>query len=515
MAGIAGWIARAGAAGPDESRLSAMLQAIGHRGSEGLCGIVDRNRGRELVMAAGARDDASRVAVVLDGTIANARELSAELRRRGHRFDSASDSEVLLRAYLQWDKEVAKGLSGQFAFAIWDARKERLMLARDRFGEKPLYLYEKGGVMAFASETTALKKAFALEANPEAVQAYAASGCGSESGTLYRGVRKLGPATQALWHFGRLIETRYWAAPDREPFTGQPVSGGVEAFAVELEDAVRRRPADAVFLSGGLDSAALVALASRNNAQLQTYSFGLAEDRNSELSAAAEVAKQFGTAHHEVVASPQELSATLRQVIVIRDAPAARPSDVAVHHLAKSARGARRILTGEGCDEVLGGYRRYITARLKGNFRHDLSAAQARLSDDVLERTERLGAGAGVEAHQPFLDHGLAETVSALPDDLRVRGLATKWLLREAARDLLPRIGPRRRGGFRVRASDVMSKELLQEHLTSPTAWIRNFLEDSDLDRMLKEYVDGKKTHEPPLWTLLNLEIWHHSCASG
>lgn len=520
MAGIAGWIAPParghGVAVPPEAALSGMLGALAHRGIDGMCGILDRNRGRELVMAAEARDEKARVAVVLDGSFSNARELKADLSQRGHRFTTAGDAEVLLRAYLQWDKELTRFLAGEFAFAIWDARKERLMLARDRFGEKPLYLYEKGGVLGFASETPALKQAFKLEVNPDAIRACIAGGHVAGAGTLYRGVRKLGPATQALWHFGRLIETRYWTAPDKEPFAGEPVSGAVEAFAGELQEAVRRRPAGGVFLSGGLDSAALVALSSRTNRNVRTFSFGVAEDRNSELPAAAEVAKQFATAHHEVVATPQELAGALPKVIVMRDAPAGRPSDVAIYLLANAARGVNKVLTGEGCDEVLGGYRRYIVARLKGNFRKDLYAAQTGpLVDEVLERTERLGAGAQVETRQPFLDHGIVETVSALPDDMRVRGTATKWLLREAARELLPKIGPRRRGGFRIRASDVMSKELLNEFLASPTARVRNFVETQELDRMLKEYVDGKKTHEAPLWTLLNLEIWHHSCASG
>ena len=508
MAGIAGWITRG--ARRDEGALSAMLQAICHRGVDGLSGVVDRRSGRELVFAAQIADEASGVAVVLDGALANAAELKNALTVRGQRFASSADAEIVLRAYLQWDKECVRQLRGQFALAVWDGRRERLLLARDRFGEKPLYLYEKDGVVAFASEPKALRQAFPLEVDSNAVKNHLE---GKTSGALYRNVRRLGPATQALWHFGRLIETRYWTSPDKEPYAGVPVSGAIEAFAGELEDAVRRRPADAVFLSGGLDSAALVAVASRNNTRLRTFTFGLAKDRNSELPAAAEVAKQFGTSHHEVVATPQELARALPEVVVMRDAPASRPSDVAVHLLCRSAEGVKRVLTGEGCDEVLGGYRRYIAARFKGNFRSDLYAAQTGpLPDEVLERTERVGAGAALEAQHPFLDHVLAETVSALPDDMRVRGVATKWILREAARGLLPKMGGRRHGGFRVRARDVMSNELLLEYLGAPDAHVRQYCDPAT---MLEEHVKGKKNHEAALWTLLNLEIWHRRSASG
>jgi asparagine synthase (glutamine-hydrolysing) len=513
MSGIAGWIARG--AGPEPDALPAMLEAIGHRGNEGLCAFVDRGGGRELVMGAGACDEPARIALTLDGSIANARDLHAELQKRGHHFEAINDCEILLRAYVQWDKEVVRHLRGQFALAIWDGRKERLMLARDRFGEKPLYLYESGGVLAFASEPKALRKAFALEVDPQAVRDCLAQSYVPGAATLFRGVRKLAPATQALWHFGRLMEARYWMPPDREPYTGVPVSGAVEAFTGELEEAVRVRPAEAVFLSGGLDSAALVAFASRNDKQLRTYTFGLAKDRNSELGAAAEVAKQFATIHHEVVATPEELAAALPKVVILRDAPATRPSDVAIYVLANAARG-RRVLTGDGCDEVLGGYRRYVTARLKGGLRPALYAAQTgTLPDQVLERSERLGAAASVQTQQPFLDHCLAETVSALPDAMRVRGMATKWMLREASRAFMPQVPRRTQGGYRIRARDLMTSELLLQYLGAANSRMRQYHDAAILDRLLKEHADGKKNHEIALWTLLNLEIWHRSCASG
>src|SRR5205823_60871 len=150
-----------------------------------------------------------------NGEIYNFRELRAYLDKRGYRFERDSDTEVLLRAYQHWDKDVVQHLRGQFAFALWDARKERMLLARDRFGEKPLYLHEKNGSLYFASEIKALLKMRGVETS---VHLPGVWDCLTyryvpAPATLFGGIRKLLPATYALWQFGRLREARYWTAP--------------------------------------------------------------------------------------------------------------------------------------------------------------------------------------------------------------------------------------------------------------------------------------------------------------
>jgi len=137
MAGIAGWLAAARSAA-DEQALGPMLGALERRGIAGLVGYVERDRRRQAVLGASLVDSAARIALVLDGTLANADELRARLLRHGFSFSGDKPEEVLLRAYQYWDKEVVRQLRGAFAFALWDARKDRLLLARDRFGEKPL-----------------------------------------------------------------------------------------------------------------------------------------------------------------------------------------------------------------------------------------------------------------------------------------------------------------------------------------------------------------------------------------
>jgi len=599
MGCIAGWIAGSGKA-PDESTIAPMLEALAHRstGGESYCAAVEHRAGRELVLGATLCDSAARISLALDGAIVNRAELRGALARRGYRLALGSDTELALRAYQHWDKDVVKHLRGAFALALWDGAKERLLLARDRFGEKPLYLHESGGALHFASEMKALLEVpgIGTEIDLAAVWDYLAYRYVPGPRTLIAGIRKLAPGSYALWQFGRLRETQYWSPPDRSPIhrngsEAQPV----EAFIDALDDAVELRmagdaPAGA-FLSGGLDSAAVVALMSRHNSRLSTFSAGFAEDKASELPAAARAAKHFGTSHHEIVLAQRDVIARLPRLVAWRDAPVSRASDVALHLLAaEAARKVKVVLTGEGGDEILGGYRRHAaerfawafgcfptllgmmrpllgafpalrtaaatlrladwrerclrwggvldraerdrfsTLKMNGNLLEGINpdprASRLRrmlyfeqaswLPDNLLERDDRMTMAASLEARAPFLDHRLAEYVSRLPDALRVRGLSTKWILRQAGRRL---IGGRslepRQAGFRIPVGSLLRGEMrdfLLDHLRGPGSRTRCYYEPRVLDRVLDRHLAGRANHEELLWTLLNLEIWHRTC---
>jgi asparagine synthase (glutamine-hydrolysing) len=564
MSGLAGWVAPSGK-GPDESAVAPMLEALAHRGVAGeeLVGLADRNAKRHAVLGATLCDKSSRISLALDGAIGNARELRAELERRGYAFRLGSGAELLLRAYQRWDKDVARHLRGAFAFAIWDSRKDRLLLARDRFGEKPLYLHEASGCLYFGSEPKALLAlpGFKPEIDLEAAWQTLAHGYAPGPATLFAGIRKLPHATFALWQFGRLHPTRYWTPPDRGPAqdaqrVAEAAGDVVEVFIGELDDAIRVRGGAGVLLSGGLDSAAIVALASGHGGALKTFSLGFEGDPASELARAAAVAKHFGAAHHEIVVRPQEVLTDLTRLIASRDAPSPRPYDLAYWRLAAEAgRSVRIVLTGDGADEVLGGYRRYVAERLAWSlhsvprvpaplaaplvqalhpappkkapaamppFDADPHASRLRralyfdqtgsLPDHLLERNDRAAAAFGIEARMPYLDDRLAEYVSALPDEERVRGLQTKRILRRAASRLVPRELAVRKGGFRIPMRDWLRKELrepLLDHLQGPGSLTRRYYDAALLDRMLDRHLRGKSNHEIALWTLLNLEVWY------
>jgi len=533
-----------------------MAEALAHRHADGemLCAVIDRQPRRSVVMAAALSDAELGISLALDGPIANAAELRAELAKRGHKFKVKSDAELLLRAYQHWDKELVRHLRGAFAFALWDARKERLMLARDRFGQKPLHLYQAGGVLYFASEIKALVRApgVKIEVDLEAVGDYLRQRYVSGPRTLVAGVRKLAPGTYALWQFGHLRETRYWSLPDGEPGIAARASAEpVEGFIACLDEAVRLHldgagPVGAL-LSGGYDSAAIAALMKRHGESLVTFAAGFADDKESELPAAARIAKQLGSAHEEIVLQRRDVLAELPALVARRDAPFCRPADVALHLLAReAARKVKVALSGDGGDEILGGYRRHTVLRAftpaftpsarringlyvipvadpkepvpgDGNsstLRRILYYEQTGwLADNLLERTDRMTAAAALDVRTPFLDHRLAEYVSALPDAARVRGLSTKWILRKAHEQLLAGAKPRK-AGFRIALGDLLrgeARELLVDHLRGAGCRTRAYYDAAVLDRLIDEHLANKRNHEQTLWTLLNLEIWHRT----
>src|SRR5258706_4136256 len=409
MSGIAGWIATARRARGEEA-LGPMLETLAHRRAPGeaLCGLADRSARQQAVLGTTLRDDAAGISVALDGTIANAAELRALLSKHGYAFRETTGAEALLRAYQYWDKDVVKRLRGAFAFAIWDSRKERLLLARDRFGEKPLFMREHDGALYFASEIKALLAAPAArpEVDLRALWDFLAYGYVPGARTLFSGVRKLAPGAYAAWQLGRLSEVRYWVAPDRDPRLARKnfAKDGRDApqaaaFLERLDEAVRlqREGGAGLLLSGGLDSAVLGALMARQGGELRTFSLGFEGDLRSELREAAAAAKHFGARHHEISIAPRELVAALPRLIALRDAPLARPSDLAGHRLVTRAGASVRVgLTGDRCDEVLGGYRRYIAERAGVRVRSgriQTDAERDRLSTLKRDGAPRAGGG--------------------------------------------------------------------------------------------------------------------------
>jgi asparagine synthase (glutamine-hydrolysing) len=616
MCGIAGWITGPRNA-PDESAVLPMLEALAHRGPDGAgaCSFVNAGSGHRIVL--GHRrlaiidpngspqpmcDDAAGIGLTFNGEIFNFRELRAELEKRGYRFSRDSDTEVLLRAYQHWGTKVVQHLRGQFAFAIWDAREERLLLARDRFGEKPLYLCEAGGALYFASEIKALLKAPGIEPRVDLSAVWDCLAYRYVPGprTLFRGIRKLPPATVAVWQLGRLRESRYWFPPDRNRNPKPVERGALEGFTERLEEAVRVQMVSDVpfgaFLSGGLDSSTIVALMSRHSSRVKTFSVGFSDDRYSELPYAAQIAKHFGTQHQEIVVCHADLIQRLPKLVAYRDAPVSEPSDIPIYMLATEARkSVKMVLTGEGSDEILGGYPKHVMERFASGF-HSVPgltsllaplagalpfgfrrvktavaalniedwrsryvrwfgaldmAARDRLSvlnlngshvidgmppfdagpensslrrilyfdqtswlpDNLLERGDRMTMAASIEARVPFLDHRLAEYVSTLPDNQRVRGLTTKWILRQAGRKLLPaKILKRPKVGFRVPVNEWFRGEMrdyLLEHLRGSGSLTRRYYNGPVLDRVLDDHIQGRHNQEKLLWTLLNIEIWH------
>lgn len=375
MCGIAGF---AGVGlGRDESaqRLRAMCNAILHRGpdSDGYFvadGIGMGMRRLSIIDVAGGRQPISNedgnITVVFNGEIYNHHLLRTRLEAAGHRFATRSDTEVLVHLYEEYGADMVGHLKGMFAFSIWDAPRQLLMIARDRSGMKPLSYRSVGGGIVYCSELRSLYAfdATALEVSAPAVMQYLAFGYVPDPNSIFAGVRKLPAGHLLIWQPGRDIEVRrYWKPP---PPTHERLdeSEVVQAIRQKLDAAVASHLESEVplgaFLSGGLDSSTVVALMSRHAAgRVKTFSIGFAEEEYDESAAAQEVAAVFGTDHTSLVLRP-DVEEIFECVAAMFDEPFADSSAIATFLVAQLARQSVTVaLSGDGGDELFGGYTRY------------------------------------------------------------------------------------------------------------------------------------------------------------
>lgn len=356
--------------GPDDAgffqthtRDSRYFVGLGHR----RLSIIDLNTGHQPI----GNEDGS-VQIVFNGEIYNFKELRNDLMARGHRFATASDTESIVHAYEEYGDACVDQFRGMFAFAIWDATRERLFLARDRFGKKPLFICQHDGKLLFASEIKSLLAYPGVhpEVDRDAVWDYLAYRYVPGPATLFSDIRKLPPGRITVWEKGELREHCYYKPPDRQPWDGQvPPADPVGRFLELLDESVNIRMVSDVpfgaFLSGGIDSSAVVALMTRHSLlPVKTFSVGFTEAQYSELGYAAAIARRFETEHHELTVSQDHLMDELPALVRYRDAPVAEPSDIPIYLLSKEAgRSVKMVLTGEGSDEFLGGYPKHVFER--------------------------------------------------------------------------------------------------------------------------------------------------------
>ena len=380
MCGIAGYV---GAAPP--GLLPAMVKALDHRGPDdsgvhvdaeaGLgmtrLAIIDLVTGRQPM----ATDDGS-AWLVFNGEIYNYRALRAELEARGHVFRTQSDTEVILRAWQAFGDDAVPRLHGMFAFALWDARRHALLLARDRLGKKPLYYWQADGLFVFASEIKALlcHPAVPRDLEPEAFHHYLAFGYAPAHRSMLAGIDKVPPAHVAVVTQGRLVTRRYWSLPSARPAASVTFAEAAGRMRAAVREAVRARLQSdvplGVFLSGGIDSAAIVAsMRELTGGPIATFTVGFgAEASFDERPLARQVARRFATTHHEEVLVP-DVAGLLPGVVDALDEPFADSSAIPTFAVAMStARHVKVALSGIGGDEAFAGYPRYLGVRLAGRY---------------------------------------------------------------------------------------------------------------------------------------------------
>ena len=376
MCGIAGIATRDFRERVDETRLKRMRDVLRHRGPDGEGLLMDGpvalgHRRLAIVDVAGghqpmANEDGT-IWIVFNGEIYNHAALRPGLEARGHRYQSRSDTETILHLYEEEGERCVERLQGMFAFAIWDRPRRRLLLARDRLGIKPLYYAITPRELLFASE---IKSLLAAGVRPEldraAVPEYLAAGFVSGEETLFRGIRRLPPASTLTWSPGQeSVPRRYWRLPPPGEDDGPSLAERAGDLRDRLTAAVRSHLMSDVplglFLSGGIDSSGLLALmAPMVKEPVRTFSVGFSEREANELAYARLAARAAGSEHREVVVSPDDFFRALPGLVWHEDEPIAFPSSVPLYFVSRLARDhVKVVLTGEGSDELFLGYNRY------------------------------------------------------------------------------------------------------------------------------------------------------------
>jgi asparagine synthase (glutamine-hydrolysing) len=560
--------------GPDDSGVwSQGPTALGHRRLK----IIDLSAasGQPLV------DAASGLTGVFNGCIYNYRELRAELQAKGHRFFSSGDSEVVVKAYAEWGLDFVDHLIGMFAVAISERDTGRLVLARDRLGIKPLYVAETPGMVRFASTLPALLAGGGIDTSidPVALAHYLSfHSIVPPPRTILRGVAKLPPATVRVYEAdGSTRERVYWdpAFTRSQERAGWSERDWQDALLESLTTAVRRRMvADVpvgVLLSGGLDSSLVVALlAGEGQSGLATFSIGfdaVGGREGDEFVYSDLVAKTFGTDHHQIRVPTGDLLPPLEAAVAAMSEPMVSHDCVAFWLLSQEvARHVKVVQSGQGADEILGGYHWYpplagvdreqaLQTYAKAFFDRDAAGlarvldpawladgdparefvaahlgragaqtavdaglridTQVMLTDDPVKRVDNMTMAHGLEARVPFLDHEFVELAASCPPELKL-AQGGKGVLKEIGRRVLPHeVIDRPKGYFPVPGLTHLEDKLLdrvRDALHAPAARRRNLFRADYVDALLAEPnaeltpLNGNK-----LWQLGLLEMWLQS----
>lgn len=517
-----------------------------------------------------ARSADGRWVVALDGTVRNHATLRARLAQP---LRSTDDSELVAAGLALEGIGFVERLTGQFALVAHDLRTGTTHLVRDRIGVQPLHYRHVPGGIAFASEVKAL---LVLGPRPDvdhrSLDAYLAHRTVPAPDTLFEGVKKVRPAHRvSITPDGHPEEAAYWSPPDADPDGTWTADDAIEAVRDGVREAVRASlDGDApvgVNLTGGLASSVLAAQAQqlRGDEPVHTFSLAHGDDAAHELARTGRLSSLLGTRHHDVALGPADLDELWGPLTRHRDAPLSDPADLAAHVLARAAgKHVQTILCAQGADELFGGHSRYrlaavaertyglpglgrrVERRLGATFsaperrrllgsqspprdrrpaptvgvdpvdrmlRHDLRHT---LPDDVLERLDRMSTAASLEVRLPLLDHRLVELAFRLPTSVKVRAGCTTWVLREAARPLLPdevieRRVPEPGAGSWWYAG---MRDAVRQRLTGPGSWVASTLDQSLVRDLLLRHEHGGHEQDR-IWALVSLEVWHESFFAG
>jgi asparagine synthase (glutamine-hydrolysing) len=632
MCGIAGWSNLNSDKPPlfgDEVILNSMCNRMRHRGpdSEGLwvgtgvalgmrrLAIIDLKTGEQPVW----NEDKSVVAI-MNGEIYNFQELKKGLEECGHKFISQTDTEVIPHLYDELGEDFLDVLNGMFAIALWDTRSKKLILARDRFGEKPLYYGIFNDKLYFASEPKVLLAH--PEINPninlEALQHYLSYDYVPAPLSIFEGIYKLPAAHKLIWKNGEFETSRYWNLSFQKDEKKPSVNEASEKLRELLSESVKLRLISdvplGVLLSGGVDSSAVAAYAAQHSTQkVKTFSIGFEEDSFDESKYAREVATHLGTEHFEERLSVETAGNLITEIGNWLDEPLSDGSLLPTFLLSRFVRKHVTVaLGGDGGDEIFAGYPMYYGHKMakvydaiprfvrsgviepivnnlavstdnlsfdykakrfvsSANYdqveRHhswfgsfskeekqkllgknlksaikDLDVYESArkllincdaedeieqmqyldmnfyLAEDILTKVDRASMAVSLEVRAPFLDHHVAEYAASLPLEYKLKGKTTKYILKKAVNDLLPKsIAKRPKKGFGIPIAKWLKGDLnplLHDMLSSERLIQQGFFDDKFVQKLISEHEQGIANNYKQLWTLLVFQLWYENFLS-
>lgn len=590
--------------GPDDEGTYVEPRVVlGHR----RLSIIDLNSGRQPI----SNEDGT-VWIVFNGEIYNFIQLRDELVQAGHRFQTQTDTEVIVHLYEQYGERCLEKLRGMFAFAIWDVRKKKLFLARDRVGIKPLYysLNEKG--VSFASEIKALMAdpSVSREVDPQTIDKFLTFLYTPGPETMFRSIRKLPPGHYLICEDGKFQLHQYWDLS----FTGETRKWNLHETTEELVDLLRETVRNhmisdvpvGILLSGGVDSTGLLSFCiEQTNKNLQTFTIGFeGEEFADERTYARLAAQSYGTKHHELTISPGEFRDFLPTYVRHMEEPICEPPAIALYYVTRLAREHVKVLiSGEGGDEAFAGYQNYRNLvwleRLKSLGRPWVSVAELMLNglslmklsrfdsyaklmrvpldeyyygrsantqspfvrlreelyepgfrtqidpersiqyirecfsavrnesplnkmlyvdtktwlpDDLLVKADKMTMANSVELRVPFLDHKVLEFAASLPIEYKLKGLTTKYILKQALAGRVPdEVIKRKKAGFPVPLQSWLSgdlKDFSKDVLLDSRTLARGYFRKNAIERLLQQ-AQRERVYGKEIFSLIVLELWH------
>lgn len=552
-------------------KIDAMLEALKFRGPDGVgectfshcwlghrrLAIIDLKNGSQPMVD-------GKLAISFNGEIYNYRELRDELEKGGFKFESRSDTEVILKSYRMWGDECPKHLDGMFSFTIWNDERNELFVARDRFGKKPLYYFFDGDAILLASEIKSLISSGVLvpQLDYKAIDNYLRLMYIPPWKSVYKNIHQVPPAHCGIFKDGKLLLKRYWT------LIHNPMSISYDDAKSEvhrlLRDAIKKRLTTSdveigTFLSGGIDSS-LVSLIAAKELDHPIKAFSVSYEGSDELPFAKQVSEKIG-AEHFSVSIDKAITEEIDKVILYFDEPHADTSDFPQHVVSGLAsQKVKVVLSGDGADEVFLGYKWHVKQenndidyfqerlhsicaftsqqremlwRSSDIVNDDILAESvykdiidpidrvtvfdltSHLSGQILTKVDRAGMMHSLEVRSPFLDTALVEFVFNLPYEYKVRDGDQKCILRDILAEYMPQdFVHRRKQGFGAPIEKWLQDSAMKAYMYAKLgtgSQIRSFLSGREIDKYLSNfYIDKQRPERAAqrLWVLLCLERW-------